>query len=119
MTMKILPYLTAFALVLIGTSPLMAGDKEKKTEGAEISKTELVDSGTYQVTAHKVDPGEKEIYVKTSDGKILELYLKEETTISQGGVSAEFSALKEGQKLEVQVENRGNKLHPISVRIVE
>lgn len=118
--MKILSCMTAFVLAFSCTAPLMAGDKDKKTtEGAEISKTDVVESGTYTGTAHKVDPGEKEIYVKLDDGKLIELYLKEKTTISQGGATAQFDALKEGQKLEVEVEKRGKKLHPVSVKIME
>ncbi|TDU63232.1 hypothetical protein EI77_04441 [Prosthecobacter fusiformis] len=108
---------TLATLIFVLTGSLMAGDKT--TEGAEISKTAVVESGTYQGKAHKVDPGEKEIYVKTADGKILELYLKSDTALTQGGKKVEFDALKEGQDLEVKVEKEGKKLKPISVNIVE
>ncbi len=116
--MKTITYLAALALV--STLPLNAADKTPKTsEGAEIAKTDLVESGTYKGTAHKVDPGEKEIYVKTADGKMIELYLKPHTQIMKGEKKVAFDALSEGQKLEVKVEKKGQKLDPLTVKIVE
>lgn len=113
--MKKFLYASVFALTAL--TPMYAADK--KEGGAEIEHTDVVESGTYTVTAHKVDPGEKEIYVKTSDGKTLELYLKAHTTISKGGETVKFDALKEGQKLEVKVEKKGKKLNPLSVKILD
>ena len=113
--MKHIAILATVAFAFLGS--LHAGDK--KTEGAEIAKTDVVESGTYQGKAHKVDPGEKEIYVKTADGKILELYLKKDTELTQDGKKVEFDALKEGQNLEVQVEKMGKKLKPVSVKITD
>jgi hypothetical protein len=85
----------------------------------EIRNTSVVDSGTYQVTAKKVDADEKEIYVTTADGKTLELYFSETTKLTQGGKEVAFDALKNGQKLEIQVEKAGNKLKPLAVSILE
>ncbi len=85
----------------------------------EIHNTAVVDSGTYQVTAKKVDPEEKEIYVTTADGKTLELYFSDATKLTQGGKEVAFDALKNGQKLEVQLEKDGNKLKPLAVTILE
>jgi len=85
----------------------------------EIRNTSAVESGTYEVTARKVDPEEKEIYVTTADGKTLELYFSDATKLTQGGQAVTFDALKNGQKLEVQVEKDGNKLKPLSVAILE
>jgi hypothetical protein len=106
--------LLAFAL----SAPLHAED-DKTTAGAEIAETAVVESGTYKGTAHKVDPEEKEIYVKLTDGKIIELYLKSKTKLTQGDKDVEFDALKEGQNLEIEVEKKGEKLKPISVKILE
>lgn len=103
----------SFALL----APLHAD--EKKKEGPEIAETDVVESGTYKGKAHKVDPEEKEIYVKTAEGKILEIYLKSDTSLTKGGKKVEFDALKEGQDLEVQVEKKGAKLKPISVKILD
>jgi len=85
----------------------------------EIRNTTAVESGTYQVTARKVDPEEKEIYVTTADGKTLELYFSDATKLTRGGQAVAFDSLKNGQKLEVQVEKVGAKLNPLSVAILE
>ena len=85
----------------------------------EIRNTTVVESGTYQVTATKVDPEEKEIYVTTADGKRLELYFSDATKLTRDGQAVAFDSLKNGQKLEVQVEKDGNKLKPLSVAILE
>jgi hypothetical protein len=85
----------------------------------EIRNTSVVESGTYQVTAKRVDPEEKEIYVTMEDGKTLELYFSDATKLTQGGKDVAFDALKNGQKLEVQVEKDGNKLRPLAVTILE
>lgn len=81
--------------------------------------TDVVESGTYQGTVHEVEPSETEIYVKTPDDKILELYFTEETTLTRNGETVDFSVLKEGQKVEVTVEKVGKRLDPISVVIME
>lgn len=85
----------------------------------EIRNTSVVESGTYQVTAKKVDPEEKEIYVTMEDGKTLELYFSDATKLTRAGQDVGFDALKNGQKLEVQVEKDGNKLKPLAVIILE
>ncbi len=110
--MKTLAALLVSALAL---GSALADDDSSK----EIRNTSLVDSGTYQVTAKKVDPEEKEIYVTTADGKTLELYFGKATKLTQGGKDVAFDALKNGQKLEVQVEKSGNKLKPLAVSILE
>lgn len=107
---------TLAALTFSFIAPLHADDKKK---GPEIAETDVIDSGTYKGKAHKVDPGEKEIYVKTTDCKLIELYLKPETALTKDGKKVEFDALKEGQNLEVKVENTGGKLKPISVKILD
>jgi CspA family cold shock protein len=90
----------------------------KTKETKEIRNTSVVDSGTYTVTAQRVDPDEKEIYVKTDDGKILELYFKDDTKLSKDGKDVSFSELKKGQRLEIKVEKVGNHLKPLAVVIL-
>ena len=103
-------------LVVCTLAPLaVAADDSSK----EIRNTTVVESGTYPVTAKRVDPEEKEIYVTTADGKTLELYFSDATKLTQGGQAVTFDALKNGQKLEVQVEKDGNKLKPLSVAILD
>lgn len=92
---------------------------EEDDSSKEIRNTSVVESGTYKVTAKRVDAEEKEIYVTMEDGKILELYFSAATKLTQGGKDVEFTALKNGQKLEVQIEKDGNKLKPLAVSILE
>jgi len=82
-------------------------------------KTDVVDSGVYQGTVHEVEAAKTEIYVKTADDKLLELYFTESTTLTKNGQAVEFSALAEGQKVEVEVRKEGNRLDPVSVKIIE
>ena len=110
-TIALIAVLGVFALV----SFAVAADDSSE----EIRNTSVVESGTYQVTARRVDPEEKEIYVTTADGNTLELYFSDATKLTQGGQAVAFDALKNGQKLEVQVEKDGNKLKPLAVAILE
>jgi cold shock protein len=82
-------------------------------------KTDVVESGTYQGTIHEVEAEKSEIYVKTADDKTLELYFTDKTTLTRNGETVPFEQLKEGGKVEVQVEKVGNRLDPISVKITE
>ncbi|MBZ9630786.1 hypothetical protein LB465_08340 [Salegentibacter sp. LM13S] len=81
--------------------------------------TDVVESGTYQGTIEEVEPSKDEIYVKTDDNKTLELYFKDNTELTRGGNTVEFSELEKGQKVEVEVEKVGKRLDPISVKIME
>jgi len=107
--------LVAAAAALV-FAPLVSAEEDSSEE---IRNTSVVESGTYRVTAKKVDPEEKEIYVTTEDGKTLELYFSDATKLTQGGKDAAFAALKNGQKLEVQLEKDGSKLRPLAVAILE
>lgn len=86
---------------------------------SEMENTDIVESGTYTGTADRVDPEEKEIYVETDDGKMLELYFTDQTTLTQNGESVSFDALQQGQQVEVQIEKKGQRLEPIQVRILQ
>ena len=113
--MKTIITLFAAAAVLAFVPVALAEDDSSE----EIRNTSVVESGTYQVTAKKVDAEEKEIYVTMDDGKILELYFSDATKLTQGGQDVAFDALKNGQKLEVQLEKDGNKLKPLAVTILK
>lgn len=89
------------------------------TSCGENKDTDIVESGTYQGKAEEVDADEKEIYVRTADDKLLELYFTDATTLTKDGANTEFSELKEGGNVEVTVEKKGNKLEPVSVTILE
>lgn len=81
--------------------------------------TDVVESGTYQGTIKEVEAEKTEIYVTTDDNKTLELYFTETTSLTRNGSEVDFSALEEGQKVEVEVEKVGQRLDPISVKIME
>lgn len=101
-------FLKAFSMIAILTFFIACGEK-----------TDVVESGTYEGTVKKVEAEKTEIYVETADGKTLELYFTDTTTLTRNGETVEFSALEENQKVEVQVEKVGNRLDPISVKIEE
>lgn len=82
-------------------------------------KTDVVESGVYQGTIHEVEADKNEIYVKTSDDKLLELYFTETTTLTRNDETVPFSELAEGKKVEVEVKREGNRLDPVSVKIIE
>ncbi|MBX3742910.1 MAG: hypothetical protein KF712_18140 [Akkermansiaceae bacterium] len=103
-------------IALAFASPLHAEDKKK---GPDTEEADVIDTGTYKGKVHKVVPAETEIYVKADDGKLIELYLKPETSLTKGDKKVGFDALKEGQSVEVKVENTGGKLKPIAVKILD
>lgn len=82
-------------------------------------KTDVVDSGVYQGTVEEVEADKTEIYVRTSDDKLLELYFTETTTLTKDSAAVPFSELAEGKKVEVEVKREGNRLDPVSVKILE
>lgn len=82
-------------------------------------KTDVVESGVYQGTVDEVEADKNEIYVKTADGKLLELYFTEKTTLTKDGQTVQFSELAEGKKVEVEVKKEGKRLDPVSVKILE
>jgi len=86
----------------------------------ENKNTDVVNSGTYQGVAEKVEADEKEIYVRTADDKLIELYFTDQTQVmTNDGQASTFDALKENGKVEITVEKKGNKNVPISVKILE
>lgn len=83
------------------------------------SGTDVVESGTYQGNVKKVVPEKTEIYVETDDNKTLELYFTDETTLTRNGETVTFDQLREGSRVEVQVEKVGQRLDPVAVRMLD
>lgn len=81
--------------------------------------TDVVESGTYEGKIKKVEAEKSEIYVETSEGQTLELYFIDETELTKGGETVDFSILEKGQKVEVKVEKVGKRLDPLTVKILE
>ena len=77
----------------------------------------VVDSGTYSGKVVEIEPDEREIYVELEDGKTIELYFTDSTSLTQGGKKAEFSQLKKDSDVKVKVEKMGKKLNPLAVKI--
>lgn len=107
-------------MMLFGMTILFASCENKKDGGTvEIDNTDMVATGTYTGTAKEVDPEEQEIYVETNDGKILELYFKDDTRLTKNGSDVTFENLKKGNSVEVTLENEGNSLKPLEVKILD
>lgn len=104
---------------LLGITVTSCNNNMKNDSSTEMEHTDVVPSGTYQGTAEKVDPDEQEVYVRTDDNKILELYFTANTELTRNGQVVDFSELSEGQRLEVTVEKMGERLDPQSVVIQE
>ena len=85
----------------------------------ELENTDVVPSGTYTGTAKVVDDQQKEVYVQLEDNKTIELYFSNDTQIMRNGESVAFDALEQGQRLEVEVEKRGEHLNPQKITILE
>lgn len=99
--------------IVLGSAFLLSSCGENK-------KTDVVNSGTYQGVAEEVEPGDKEIYVRISENRLIELYFTDQTTLmTNDGKTASFDALKEDAKVEITVEKQGNKNVPVSVKILE
>jgi cold shock protein len=81
--------------------------------------TDVVESGTYQGIIKEVEASKTEIYVETEDDKTLELYFTDQTELTQNGNVVDFSVLKEGMEVEVEVKKEGKRLDPISVKVLE
>ncbi len=79
---------------------------------------DVVDSGSYEGVVDEAKPGEKEIYVMLDDGRKLELYFTDQTTLQQSGQPADFSALESGTRVRVNVAREGNRNVPQTVEIL-
>lgn len=85
--------------------------------GATVEDTDLVESGTYEVTVIELDRENKEVYAETKDGKVLELGFTDQTKLMKDGQTAPFSSLIVGHQLEVKVEKKEEQMEPLEVRI--
>ena len=103
MTKRAISFISIFAIII-----MMAGCGHN---------VDVVDSGTYDGTVSEAKPDEEEIYVDLENGKTIELYFTESTTLTKDGQNVEFSELSKGVDVEVEVEKKGKKLEPVSVKI--
>ena len=113
---------TLIALMSMSVAPfftLQAADMAADDSSKEVKKTDLVESGTYDGTAYRVDDEEMEVYLKTDDKKMLELYFKEDTKIMGDGVAVKFAEIDKGDNLRVTLERSGDSLKPLTVMIMD
>ena len=103
MTKRVLSFISIFAIIIMMASCGHSVD--------------VVESGTYDGTVSEAKPDEQEIYVDLDNGKTIELYFTETTTLTQNGQEVDFSELGKGVDVEVEVEKKGKKLEPIAVKI--
>lgn len=81
--------------------------------------TTVVDSGTYEGTITEMNPEETEIYVDVPDTGTLELYFTDTTRVmSDDTTEASYEDLETGQEVSVEVERVGQRLDPVTVRIL-
>lgn len=83
------------------------------------SNTDAVSSGKYNGKVKKVEAAKTEIYVTLEDGKTVELYFLDNTKLTKGNETVDFSVLEPGQKVEIEVKKVGKRLEPLSVNIHE
>ena len=86
--------------------------------GGEESTT-VVESGSYEGTISEVNAEEREIYVDVPDTGTLELYFTDSTRVLRDTVRSSFDSLSVDQKVAVEVEKVGQRLDPLTVRIME
>ena len=103
--------LVFIALILISLTILQFCGKEKDTV--------LVSSGTYNgIVTDAVEPA-REFYLKLNDDSLVRLNFIGETTLKKNEETVPFSELKEGTKVEVELEKMEDKMAPISVKILD
>lgn len=102
---------------LIG-APVRAdqGNPVSATTGASAAATQEAQSVVTGVV-HKVVPEEREIYVKTPDGKKFEYYFNPNTTVTKGEEKLRFEDLKQGMSVMVTARKIGRRLDPVNVAI--
>jgi hypothetical protein len=81
-------------------------------------ETTAVESGTYEGTIAEVNAEEREIYVDVADTGTLELYFTDSTRVLRDTVRSSFDSLRVDQKVAVEVERVGQRLDPLTVRIL-
>lgn len=79
----------------------------------------VVDAGTYTGTVDEAVPEEREIYVNLDNGKRLELYFTDQTTLKREGQEVSFSELSQGDQVRVTVTREGNSNTPTEVVILQ
>ncbi len=83
-----------------------------------VDKPILVGSGTYKGIIHEVNAGKRKILMEEIGGYLIELYFTDTTILIEKGETLPFSALNEGKKVEVKIKRKGDRIIPLSVKII-
>lgn len=78
-----------------------------------------VEEGTYKGVAEKVNTTDKGVTVKTDDGQKLEFTFKDSTQTMTTDQKKMFNKIKTGKNLKIQVRKQGDKLVPVSVKVIK
>ncbi len=113
---------TLLALALLTPVAFVQATETKTETKTETSTTTTTQNQASELTVEgpiaKVVARKKEIYVQGPDKKH-EFYFKKDTQLTQGGQPAEFSVLKEGQKVRVTYKLVGKRQDPLKVEILQ
>lgn len=65
----------------------------------------------------KINPGDKEFYIKTKEGKIGEFYTTDKTEFFKAGSKITFGDLKKDDEVSVDADKKGKRLDPLKVTV--
>jgi hypothetical protein len=65
----------------------------------------------------KINPGDKEFYIKTKEGKVGEFYTTDKTEFFKAGNKITFGDLKKDQEVIVEADKKGKRLDPLKVTV--
>lgn len=65
----------------------------------------------------KINPGDKEFYIKTKEGKVGEFYTTDKTEFFKAGNKITFGDLKKEDEVSVEADKKGKRLDPLKVTV--
>jgi CspA family cold shock protein len=65
----------------------------------------------------KINPADKEFYIKTSEGKVGEFYTTSKTEFFKSGNKITFNDLKKDDVVSVEADKKGKRLDPLKVTV--
>ena len=65
----------------------------------------------------KINPADKEFYIKTTEGKVGEFYTTNKTEFFKAGNKITFGDLKKDDVVSVEADKKGKRLDPLKVTV--
>jgi UDP-N-acetyl-D-galactosamine dehydrogenase len=65
----------------------------------------------------RINPGDKEFYIKTKEGKVGEFYTTDKTEFFKAGNKITFGDLKKEDVVSVEADKKGKRLDPLKVTV--